>query len=335
VNNNLVLYGLDVIQITPNPFQPDVNVNTAIRLVFNGELNENTVFGNIFILEDPAHIYKGDKIIDTTKYLQVNGSLVCGDKVVLFTPEKPLNKGSQYIVYIPARSIKDILGKTLELDYVSYFTTQTEASLPPCEIVFPTPSLVIDKINGIVWKSQNASTYVIEISKFKTFEHLVMNEMLIDPLSDSDGNVSFDISNINLAEGLYYVRVRALNGAFGEPTMFFIKDHERLPVSQDDSEIVDIAEEIPDEIEVLEFFPEDGFSNVALNLKTIYVRLNRILTTEESNSIICSVSSTYSDESDSDNTEVKVHGEVRGVWTVINDSVLNESYIVFTPDKLA
>jgi hypothetical protein len=303
-------------------------------MVFNGELNENTVYGNVFILEDAGHVYKGDKIIDLTKYTSVKGNLVYGDKVILFTPEKPLNEGSQYIVYIPAQSIKDILGKTMQLDYITYFATQSEASLPACNIVFPKEGVVVDKINGIVWKNQNAATYVVEISKFKTFEHLVLSEMVIDPLPDTDDNISFDMSSFALAEGLYYVRVRALNGAFGEPISFFIKDHERTPVSEDDSEILDVAEEIPEDIEVLEMFPEDGFSNVALNLKTMYVKLNRILTEDEANSIICSVTSTYSDESDADTDTVKVHGEVHGTWSVINDTNQDVSYIVFSPDKL-
>ena len=333
MNNNLMLYGLDVIQISPNPYQPDVNVNASIRIVFNGELNESTVFGNIFILEDTNNVYKGDKVIDVTKYKQIPGSLVYGNKVVLFTPETPLIKETRYIIYIPARTIKEILGKRMELDYVSYFVTETVASLPPSTIVFPKPGAVIDKIQGVVWETQNVQMYVVEISKQPTFEHMVFNQMTENPSVDSDGNVSLDVSNVDLPEGLYYVRVRAANGVFGEPTMFFIKTEDKIPVSTEDIRYIDVAEEpFQEEIEVLEVFPEDGFSNVATNLKIMYVKLNQVIPPELASQIVCSVTGELSDEDDMDS--IVPHGDMIGTWTLVNDATMNESYIIFTPEAL-
>jgi len=332
VDNKLILLGLDVIQSSPAPYQTDVDVNVAIRLVFNGELNENTVIGNLYVLEDVDRIYEGDGEIDVTKYRFVPGEMSQGDRVVLFSPSIPLTPGAVYIVYVPARSMKDILGKTLALPYIMYFSTEGEATLPPPQMVFPRPNQVTETVSAIVWKTLNADTYAIEVAKTPTFEHLTLSRLLLNPEPDGDGNISQDLSGVSLAEGLYYVRVRALKGLFGQPTQFFIKAEDRVPVSIDDSELRDIAEEIPQDLEVLEFFPENGFSNVALNVKTLYVRLNRILTEDEANSIIASVTSTLSDESD--DGEIPVHGEIIGTWNVINDAQRDESFVVFTLNTL-
>ena len=319
INSNEVL-GLRVESILPSSYKTNVDQNTQIILEFNSDLDTKTIIGNFIILEDKNISYINGEI-DTAKYEIVEGMVTYKDKSIIFTPKVQLNKNSRYIIKINKGSIKDILGRTLLADYVSFFDTGSKEYIKPCNILEPLSNSVMETIDKVVLDDLSSSKYIIQISKNPTFENAVIDIVV-------DSNIHEE--QITLKDGLYYMRAKAVNGDFGDSTVVIIKSQINTPATDNDYDEDYIYEPIDEELELLYNFPEGASVHEKTNL--IYMKFNKIVPIEEIDFYESTLVGELSDEEDIDS--ISEHGEIDGSYTVVYDEENNETYIFFIPEIL-
>lgn len=328
MNNGNETLGLSVISTIPEAHQTNVNVNKPIEIRFSGDINKSTLNNSIIILEDYNGVYDGiTSLKSIDKFNIVKGTLTYADRVIKFTPKESLNIDTRYIVVLN-NTIADITGNRLLNKYIFAFNTEITKSYPKCEIVSPSFGTISAVIPEIQWKSQNAPSYIMQISKSNKFEVLLYETFIVN---DEEDIISF-IPDMPYKEGIYYVRVKSEGGEWSEPNQFFIKEVTDAVIAQDDQSeemyLADFLADIEDELEILEIFPTDGSLNNSLKTNIFYIKINGEINEEQLDLNDFIVTGSAFDEEDDISYE---HEEVDGSWTIIYDSVYNCTYVIFTP----
>lgn len=313
--------GLKPENIIPEKFKTNVDINTEISIYFNSELDTSTIIGNIYILEDKNFEYTNGPV-DLNCYDVIDGNLTYKDKSIIFTPKNQLNINSRYIIYIPKEGIRDIFGNVTLIDFISYFSTESFQSYAKCEILYPINNTTISSLEKISITDLNSPKYLVQISKIKTFDNLVLEETVDTPIVEK---------KYNIGDGLYFIRAKAINGEFGETNVFTIKSHENtIPTDQDLDEDY-IWEEYVEEPEALiETFPVND--SIGINEKTnvLYMKFNGIIDIDD----IDFYESYLIGEPNDNDDNISSHDEVDGSYTVIHDEEKYETYIFFIPNTL-
>lgn len=329
--NTVNTLGLNVIITKPQPYMNDTSVNSTIEVQFNSDLDSKTIHGNVLLLADKDGIYDGSgKLYDLSKYTAVDCIITYKDKVVYMTPREQLNKSTKYLIYVRPYSVKDILGGQMQVQYISTFLTESLDRKPRPNIVSPIFGSIHPTVPKFEWEDQYVLGYTLQVSKSSTFEVLFIDENILKP-QDASYAPNFFVYTNSFANGLYYWRVKATNGDWCEPSQFFVRQYEDTPVSHEDTPYMDIVEE-EQELEVLEVFPEEGFSNVGTNLKAIYLKVSGIVKPTDLDLRGSYVEGELSDNDDYDT--LVPHGEMKGTWEVVSVEDENISYIIFFPDEL-
>lgn len=325
--------GLKVENITPYQNAIDVDVNSSINISFNAELNTGTIIGNISVLEDSEMLYdKSNGIGAKNRYTLVRGSVSYKDRIITFKPSKPLNEDSRYLICVKENGITDICGNKLPKEYIGVIYTESKATISAVNILSPKFGCICQEVPQFTWGDKQTKGYVYQLSREETFETLIVDKVIKNDTSDY-AKTSYK-PTIILPEGLYYVRVKSINGHWSEPLQFFIKKSNQGSVTSEDVTEQSILQELDDTfdrpLDVLEVFPHDSSVQVDTKINIMYVKLTGKVRAEDIDFDNTFVSGELFDPEDTS----KEHGVVDGDWTVIYDKHKDESYIVFTPKEL-
>lgn len=329
MNNGNETLGLSVISTTPEAHQTSVNVNKPIEIKFSGDINRSTLNNSIVVFEDYDGVYNGVTSLKASeKFNIVKGTMTYADRVITFVPKEPLNVDTRYIVVLN-NTITDITGNRLLKKYVFAFNTEITKSYSKCEIVSPTFGMISNSIPEIQWKSQQAPSYIMQISKSNKFEVLLYETFVVN---EEDDIITFTPS-ISYKEGIYYVRVKSEGGEWSDPCQFFIKEVTDAVIAQDDQSeeiyLADFLADIEDELEILEIFPADNSLSNSLKTNIAYVKIRGELKEDQFD-----INESYfiGEAFDEEDDSTYEHGEPEGTWTVIYDSDNDCTYIIFTPN---
>lgn len=320
--NSIDTIGLRVESVTPSSYETDVNVNSQIKVEFNSELNTDSIFSNFAILLDAHRTYIPGKPIKISDYTVVDGTLTYKDKCIIFTPNNQLHEKARYIIYVKENAIKDILGRVMLSNYLSYFDTEGVGTLQPCEIISPSNNSIIVSLDSVELQDLQSDKYILQISKVKTFEVVVY---------DNVEDVNLIEKEFNLGDGLYYMRAKAVNGDFGETSVFTIRSHQNTVPTDEDL----------DEDFIYEPFIEDGITleecvpngiNVSEKSNVIYMKFKGEVTPEMIDIFEVQVYGELADEDDYG--VVNEHGELDGSYSIVYDDKNDETYIFFIPKSM-
>jgi len=333
MNNQNETIGLRVLSVSPSHLKSNVNVNTSIDVTFTSDINPSTLAKNIVVFEDHDKVYKKpEDLKDYSKYIVTKGSIAYKDKVLKYTPEKPFNTDSCYILVLNDE-IADITGNKLIQKYINVFYTESVASYPRCEFIAPKYGTITDTIPTFSWINQKSPSYIFQISKIKTFEVLLIDEVI--PGNDYEDNISYTptFSNV-IQEGLYFIRVKSENGEWSDTLQIFIKPITDAVIAQEDTPEMlayeDFFDNLQEPVVVLEQFPSPDSVNNSLKTNMFYIKIKGKLDESRIDLDNCYV---YGESLD-DNHDEYAHGNVSGKWSVVYDSYYDVTYIIFTPDLL-
>lgn len=320
INNGM---GLNIAITSPAPYMSGVSVYQDIEFTFSYDLDTESIKDNITLYKSLNGSFSsiGD-LTDLSKNIKVECRTSYKDKVVTLKPLAPLEPGTLYVTYIPDMKIRSITGSLMLTAFTGQF--ETEAVAKPASPVIESPAIaaVLSKeLQPFTWTT-TGEAYNIQVSTSSTFETLILDETIDEPL--------FQPEPLSLAEGRYYMRVRALGGEWSELTVFFVKVNEAIPVSHEDSIAVDPVMPWEEDFEVLEVFPDDKFSGAAVNLKTAYVKVRGELKVDDID--LCEMVGQLSDEDDEGT--VIPHEVVDGTWTIVYNGDENVSYLIFVMNAL-
>ena len=331
MNNTNETYGLRVLNISPNHQSNDINVNSEINIEFSSDINPASFHKNIVILEDYNKIYKNiNSLKDYSQYSVVKGAVSYKNRILTFTPDKPFNTDTCYVVML-GDGITDITGNKIIKKHVSCFYTESVASFPRVEIISPKYGNIVSAIPEFVWKNQYAESYSFQISKSNSFELLLYNEII-------PGNViETTIKHtpvFNAQEGMYYIRIQSENGEWSDIHQIFIKAITDAVISEYDTpemmHLDEFLDGIQEPIKILEYFPVDGSINNSLKTNIIYIKIKGKIDDSRLNFDECFV---YGESFDEEHEEY-AHETVDGKWSVIYDSYFDVTYVIFTPDNI-
>jgi hypothetical protein len=331
MNNLNETVGLRVLSVSPSHLESNVNVNSTIDVTFSSDINPSTLAKNIVVFEDYNKVYKNaNSLKDYSKYSVVKGSISYDNKVLTYTPEKPFNPNSSYILVLNDK-ISDIVGNTLIKKTINVFYTEKEASYGRCEITSPKYGYITSEIPTITWVNQKSPSYVFQISKTNSFEVLLLNEVI--PGNEYEEEISYT-PNFNAKEGMYFIRVKSENGEWSDTHQIFIKPITDAVIAEEDTPEMlafeDFFDNILDPVEVLEYFPAPNSINNSLKTNIIYIKIKGKL---DESRVNFDDSYIYGESLDEDHEEYS-HEEITGSWSIVYDSYYDVTYIIFTPDLL-
>lgn len=317
--------GLQVVRTYPPMGMEEMSVYDKIEVEFSEDLDASTISKNIRLYQSVGGVFTSiGKLEDLTKFIPVELRASYKDRVVTLEPFNPLSVGKDFVLIVEAFTVSSITGKQLLQHSVTLFKTEVDASPRPVKLISPGLGAVLQFVNALAW-SGDADSYVVQVAKESSFSSLIFDK----PVQGTTISPDF---LVNADEGIYFWRVKPEGGDFSSHSNFFIKPIESIPVSHEDAPERIVGLPWDNEMEVLEMFPEDGFSNVGLNLKSIYVKVSGLYTASDLALNMTYVTGVVNDENDIGTIED--HGDLKGSWTVVRDEDNNCTYLVFSIDKV-
>ncbi len=331
MNNGNETLGLRILSIYPSHKNSNVSINTEIKIEFSADINPSSLIKNIVVFEDYNKVYQNiDSLKDYSQFNVVKGSISYSNRILTYRPDSPFNIDTCYIVILN-NNISDITGNKMLKKYISCFYTESEASYPRCEIVSPSYGAILNAFPEFVWKNQYSESYTFQISKSNTFELLLYNNII------KGNKITETISHkplIEIKDGMYHIRIKSENGLWSNIHQIYIKAVTDAVIAEEDisdlMQLDEFIEDLKEPIEVLEYFPSDGKVNVNLNTNTIYIKLKGQI---EPSRIDINSSYIYGESVDEEHEEY-VHEIVDGKWSIVYDSNLDVTYVIFVPDNL-
>lgn len=313
--------GLRVESVLPVPHKIDVNVNSQIIINFNAELNTESIVGSFIVLIDRKGLYTGGEI-DLSLYEALKGTLTYKDKSIIFTPSNQLDKYCRYIIYVKKNSIKNIFGRVMLTDFTSYFDTEVLATIKPTQIIVPVCNSILTSLEKVEIENVNSDKYILQISKQKTFENVVLDKVFDNNTIEED---------FNIGNGLYYIRAKAVNGDFGDVSVFTIKSHiNTITTDQDLDEDYIYMPIDNEEVELIGNFPEGINAHEKSNI--VYMKFKGEIDISDIDFYESQVYGELSDEEDVGT--IKEHGELDGSYSIAYDSEADETYVFFIPNSI-
>lgn len=333
MNNYNETSGLRVLDVSPGQRASNVNVHSSVTITFSADINPASFTKNIVVLEDYNHIYKNvDSLKDYSKFSVVKGSISYKDRVLTYTPSKPFNTGSCYIIMLND-GVADITGNRMIKKHVSCFYTESVASFPRCEIISPKYGAICDSVPEFQWRNQGSESYQFQISKSNSFELLLYNQVI--PGNQIEETMRHTPDFALLEEGMYHVRIKSENGEWSDIHQFFLKEITDAVVAEQDTpdmiHLEDFLQELEDPIEVLEFFPPQDSVNIGLKTNLIYIKIKGKVDESRVKLDDCYV---YGESFDEEHEEY-AHEVVDGKWTIVYDAYFDVTYIIFTPVNIS
>lgn len=324
-----------VIRTYPKNLAKDIDSTISITVEFNTDIDRDYLDENFHV-----HDVNGNPI---------RGEIVYGSRLLTFTPTNPFTSLDTIRVQLVGDDlsgkdlgVRNVLGEKMKGDYNFSFTIATSDSLPTPVLVFPTSNTIIKENPRFDWKPVNgADYYQLQVSKFNTMNPIYWppkwEDFKVFDTALEDAKITTVVEEgtyyilretidptMQFEEGLYYWRMRAVSeeGVYGDWSTlhnFYIDKQEIGLVSEEDSEADEIVEfddtEGDQAFEVLSVFPEDAFSNVGTNLKTIYVHVLGEYSKDDFNDDVFEI---IGEPVDGDEAYAEsIHGSVEGTIDVI------------------
>ena len=332
--NDINTLGLRITEISPRNNEINVNVNSDIKITFNSDIDTQTIIGNITVVEDSNYEYiNGDKY--NPKFIPVKGNIMYSDKSIIFKPAMPFKTNTRYIVFVREKSIKDIMHNEMILPFVSTFFTDPVETLPKVIITSPKSEVILDRMPVIEWASQKTDAYLVQIAKDNSFAILSYEKIIKKINNELDSKI--DLSSKKFTDGLYYIRVKSINGEWSDDLQIFIKQdkNEKITLTPEDVPEDMIFDELPiDDVVILDYFPKENTSFVSTKLNIIYVKLLGEIKESDIDFNNISVFGSLYDEEDEYSSTVTPQEFVGGSWQVIYDNELDVTYIIYTINDL-
>lgn len=282
------LQELHVVITHPGSLSRDIATNNHITINFNLDLHTRHISDTVIVrcletdfmdakLEDPGV---------AARSTNVPGVLTYANRTLVFAPSHQLKPDMVYNVMVVSNAntlqgVRSVLGRFMVKNHSFVFKTAKRVALNPIDLLTPSNNSVIRQAPTFTWKEAPGIRYYnLEVSRSNIFRTIhwsncVDSSVTSPPLTPG---VHFDES-LFAEDGIYYWRIQAVSwdhdtSEFSAVYQFHIDRATLTPIHPDDDLVNDPAKSESNRyIEVIEVFPEDEFSNVALNLKTIYVKM--------------------------------------------------------------
>lgn len=318
--NYVETFGIRVNNTLPSPYAMNVNLNSNIEIEFNTDIDTKTVLTSIYILKDTKRKYVGkDLDITDENYVHIDCKITCREKTFIFKPKSQLEKNTRYIIYVNNEKVKGIVtGQKMLFPFISFFDTEGSQTFRPSGIILPEDNKVLDSVDKIQIEDVGSEMYLVQMSKTRNFDNIIFEEIY-------DSNVIE--KEMNLGDGLYYIRAKALNGVFGKVNAFTIKTFHETLVSDQDSDEFFVYEEIEDELENIENYPTGN--DVSTQTSTCYMKFNKLLDRGDIDFSESNLTGTLSDSDDEGN--IDEHGIVDCANFIVRDRDKEETYVLFVP----
>lgn len=325
-----------VTSTNPANFQKEVNTVIDIKIQFNTDADTKTLSNGITVLS------KNDSEV-------VHGSTSYNNRVLTFRPSVPFKQGIEYDVYIKS-SIKNILGMSCKA-YSFSFTTKVGVEYTSPVLIYPSNESILDGTPEFKWNTisdtlgEEAESYNIEVSIDEYFNEIKYNTTVYSNSVRPDNEFATGVLHFWRVRGVKYSGSEISYGLWSDVQRFIIAKNIQVGIVEEDGTFIDPAFDDLPEIahEVLRVFPEKDFSNVALNLKTIFIEISGLLdisTIDPRKFYIEGTHMTedlnledYDPEADQDIDEVN-HLYLDGTWSIVLDEDINSTFILFQPYKL-
>lgn len=189
-----------VVRTEPGNCEADVLTTSSIKLWFSTDIDRETLLGNFIVQE--------------TSGTKVEGSINYKDRVLSFTPTRPLLPGTTYIVIVvgdshledgKARGILSILGYPMAGNHTFSFVTQTSSTLPAPLLTDPPDQSVLPGVPPtLTWQElTDAVAYRV---------YLADNPGMEPVLWETRTENNTVVPNFNFIEGEYFWQVTAVDG---------------------------------------------------------------------------------------------------------------------------
>lgn len=356
MNNGNESIGITVVNTNPEAHQFDIATDSVIQITFSADLNRSTLNNCILVFEDYQKIYNGTSSLrNTSQFNIVKGSVSYANRILTFTPNKPLNIDTKYIVVIN-NNIKDITGAPLIKKHIFAFNTELTKTFGKCELINPKYGLICSEIPEIQWKDNGAPSYILQVSKSNQFESLLCETFVVSmednsftqkdefemqpeeiypdevPPEEQPYVVITHTPDFIKKEGVYYIRIKPEGGKWSDVLQFFIKEVTDAVIAKDDQDdtlyLDEFLDGIEEEIEILEFFPPDESVNNSLKTNIFYIKMKGEV---DESRINISDFEVIGEPFDEEDDEKYAHGIVNGSWTLVYDESQDCTYLIFTP----
>lgn len=246
--------------VKTDPINGESNIPTSqiIKVYFGSDMDVSSLQANVFITDNggnsiPIGLFYEDRVLSVSP---TAGSWLSNtDYYVAIVGDDILEPGSSY------RGVRSVLGYPMAGTFNFTFRTVASATLsaPKASGISPAyQSVVTESPVLLSWPAvEGTQKYEVKLSQFSTMDPLLWSGIVADIVVRPE---------VNLDEGTYYWRVRAINSAgtpgdWSEAFIFGISLYPENPVVPEDSEVI-----LPEEIIT---YPEDGWANVSTNLRCI------------------------------------------------------------------
>lgn len=333
MNNELETLGLSLLECSPYNNQINVSTSSSINLTFNSDLETSSVIGNILILEDSKLLYVNEDSLKNLGYFSIlDTNISYNNKIVTLKPKDKLKPNTRYIIAIKKDSIKSITNKGLYRTYVSSFFTSSIETGDAINVVIPEHGSILDDMPEICWEHTDSEAIILQIAKDNEFKFIIYENIIRrtkDVMADTIK------PNGEYEEGLYYVRVKSINGDWGEAIQFFIKKNIKEKAKITDDDIVEDTvefeeEEFSNELVILDTFPKPNSTMVSDKTNIIYVKVMGEISLNDIDLNRSFVYGGLFEEEDEEKLEAQEY--VSGKWCVVYDEFEDASYIIFTPE---
>ena len=333
MNNELETLGLSLLECIPYNNQVDISTSSNITLTFNSDLDTSSVVGNILILEDSKLLFINEDNLKNINYFQtVETNISYNDKVLTLKPKNKLKPNTRYIIALKKGNIKNITGKGLYKTYVSSFFTSNIETGETINIVVPEHGSILEDMPEICWDHTNSEAIILQIAKDNEFKFVIYENIIRRIKDDTIDSIK---PNGDYDEGLYYARIKTINGDWGETIQFFIKKNikEKAKITDDDivEDTIEIEEEeFSNELLILDTFPKPNSTMVSDKTNIIYVKVMGEISLSDIDLNRSFVYGGLFEEEDEEKLTAQEY--VSGKWCVVYDEFEDASYIIFTPD---
>ena len=321
--------GLRVESAEPASGSLGASIYTLIRLTFNSELNTGSILNNVMVFEDPNGRYVDMDTIRATPALfpKIEGNYTYKDRVITFTPASMLKNSTKYIVAVKADGITDIYGNRTVAEQSFHFITEADDVEARVNITTPQTGQVCSQLPEIAWSTVGSTAYYIEVSRQQTFENTVFATAV--PKNPETGLTPLSYRpDLDLPDGMYYLRVKALKGPWSLPVQIFVKRMtEALTSKEDLAEIIDQLNLEDAPAELLESFPPTNEANVSERLRCLYFKFKGYLDFEAVNLWDSSVEMLPA------GSTTGIPEDVPGQWIHVYDNREDVTYLIFQIEK--
>lgn len=312
-----------IVSTSPINYETDVVVNSALSLTFNIDLDSRYIDDYIYLVDA-----QGEKVKIQTTYQS---------KKIIVTPLASLLKNATYTLTAVGDSdttdakkegVRSIIGDCMNGNYSVTFSTEIEETLDAPTILFPPNGSVIKEQPTFKWESINATDqFLFELSTSKAFSALVY------PTVENQVMVSSELTlATSLEDGIYYFRVRHVNGEWSIPYQFNLSTLVAGTISEQDippiEENFPIYDDMPIELELIDSFPKESDLLIPTTVKNLYFRI-----IGDIDPTLLDIESLQLEGIHISGDEDESHGIVKGKTTIVEDTD-GTSYIIFTPEPI-